>query len=100
MRTLLLVSTLSFQALGVFLSALTRVKMTDIGVFPNPPVRMSTWIGLVETNRSKDKEGEKMNEAQVSHGSTLQTKLSVDPNIGRVEMLSAGTASEITIRPL
>lgn len=41
-----------------------------------------------------------MNEAQVSHGSTLQTKLSVDPNIGRVEMLSAGTASEITIRPL
>lgn len=40
-----------------------------------------------------------MNEALVSHGSTLQTELSADPDTGCVEMLSAGTASEITIRP-
>ncbi|GAA6098107.1 uncharacterized [Tachysurus ichikawai] len=35
----------------------------------------------------------------MAQASALQTEISVDPDSGCVEMLSAGTASEITIRP-
>lgn len=87
-----------------FLSVLTRVKMTDIGVFLNP--RWGCAPGSHRPGGNKELRGwggkkkwTSYTRFPMAQASALQTEISVDPDSGCVEMLSAGTASEITIRP-